>query len=681
MTSLLDPWEGPYGGVPPFDRVRVADVGPALRAAMESHLREVDAIAADPAPATFENTLVALEAAGRANEQMRTIYGVWSATMNDEAFQAVEREMAPRLAAFSDRIHQNARLFARIAHVYDTREAAGLTAEQQRLAWLYYTTFIRAGARLDAPAKARLSEINARLAGLFTQFSQHVLRDESEGRLLLTDASQLAGLPHSVREAAAAAATAAGAHGQWAITNTRSAMDPFLTYADDRDARERAWRLFVGRGATNPDTTNVPIIAEVLALRDERAHLLGHESHAHWRLEHAMARTPDRALALMMQVWHPAVSRVTEEIADMQRVADGEGAGCTIAPWDYRYYAEKVRKARFDLDQAAVKPYLQLEQLREAMFWVAGELFELVFSEVHDAPVYHPDVRAWRVDRRDGTHVGLWYFDPYARRGKRSGAWMSVYRPQHRVGGTVTTLVSNNANFVPPAAGEPALVSWDDATTLFHEFGHALHGLCSAVTYPSLSGTSVARDFVEFPSQILEDWLADPRVLDRFARHHETGQPMPRELVERITRASTFNQGFATVEYLASALYDMRVHLAGAGAGDPVAFAQAVRDELALPAEVDMRHRPEHFLHIFASDGYSAGYYSYLWADVLTADALDAFREAGGLFDRETADRLRQHVLSAGNTVDPAEAYRRFRGRDPRVEPLMAKRGLGVPQA
>ncbi|HEU5173204.1 MAG TPA: M3 family metallopeptidase [Gemmatimonadaceae bacterium] len=678
MTStLLAPWTGPFGGVPPFDAVRVEEIGPALDSAIAEHLAEIDAIARDPAPPTFDNTLVALERAGKAVDRVLAVYGVWSATMNDAAFQAVEREMSPKLAAYFDRIHQNAPLFSRIAAVYEARETSGLTPEQQRLAWLYHTTFVRAGARLDAPAKARLSEINQRLAALFTGFSQNVLRDESDQRLIIRDEAGLAGLPRGLREAAAVAAADAGIPGAWAIANTRSAMDPFLTYAEDRGLREQAWRLFVGRGASGGATDNAPLIAEILALRTERARLLGYETHAHWRVENAMSRTPARALELMTAVWPLAVARVREEVADMQRIADESGAGITIAPWDYRYFAEKVRKARFDLDQAAVKPYLQLDQLREAMFWVAGELFGMDFTPVDDVPVYHRDVRVWRVDdRRSGAHVGLWYFDPYARAGKRSGAWMSGYRNQERVDAPVTTIVSNNANFVPPTSGEPALVSWDDASTLFHEFGHALHGLCSDVTYPSLSGTAVARDFVEFPSQLLEEWLMDPQVLDRFARHYETGEVIPQALVERIRQAATFNQGFETSEYLASALYDMRIHLAAADVKDPAAFAEQLLAELRMPGEVDMRHRPPHFLHVYASDGYSAGYYSYLWADVLTADALDAFREGDGLFDPDVAARLRRHVFAAGNTTDPAEAYRNFRGRDARVEALMRKRGL-----
>lgn len=675
-TVLLAPWTGAHGGVPPFDAVRVEDFPAALEAGMAEHLAEVDAIAADPHPPTFDNTLVALERAGQALDRVRAIYAVWSGTMSDEAFQAVEREMAPKLAAFADRIYQNDALFRRIEAVYDARERAGLTPEQQRLAWFYHTTFVRAGARLDPPAKARLSAINQRLATLFTQFAQNVLRDETEKRLVLRDERELAGLPRAVREAAAAAAREIGEDGAWVIANSRSAMDPFLTYAEDRARREEAWRLFVGRGCSRPND-NSAAIAEILRLRCERAQLLGYPTHAHWRVEHAMAKTPERALELLEAVWGPATARVREEVADMQRIADAEGAGITIAAWDYRFYAEKVRRQRYDLDQAEVKPYLQLDRLRDAMFWVAGELFGLAFTPVDDVPVYHPDVAAWRVsDRVSGAHVGLWYFDPYARPGKRSGAWMSVYRHQERIAGAVPTIVSNNSNFIRGAPGEPTLLSWDDANTLFHEFGHALHGLLSDVTYPSLSGTAVPRDFVEFPSQLLEDWLLTPEVLDRFARHYETGEPIPAALVERIRRAATFNQGFETAEYLASALYDMRVHLEPRAARDPEEFEAALLAELRVPHEVGMRHRPGHFLHIFASDGYSAGYYSYLWADVLTADALDAFREGAGLYDRDVARRLREHVLSAGNTRDPAEAYRAFRGRDPEVGALMRKRGL-----
>jgi len=686
-NPLLAEWTGPYGGVPPFDQVEIAHFKPALEAAMAEVFEEIDRIATNPEPPTFANTIEAIERAGRTLNRVYTVYGVWSSTMNSPEFQAVEREMAPKLAAYSDRIMQNEALFRRVEAVYEAsvagdagrKAAAGvveLTPEQRRLVWRYYTDFVRAGAKLDAAAKARLSEINQRLAELFTRFSQNVLADEANQYLVLESEAELAGLPESVRAAAAAAARGKGLEGKWVITNTRSAMDPFLTYADRRDLRERAWRIWVNRGDNGGEHDNNAIITEILRLRAERAKLLGYETHAHYRLENTMARTPERALELMEAVWKPAIERVRQEVADMQEVARAAGEDITIEPWDYLYYAEKVRKAKYDLDQNLVKPYLQLEKLREGIFWVAGELFGFEFRPV-EVPVYHPDVRVWEVtDRGTGRHVGLYYFDPFARPGKRSGAWMNSYRRQERFDGEVTTIVSNNLNFVKGAPGEPVLISWDDAETLFHEFGHALHGLASSVNYPSLSGTSVPRDYVEFPSQLLEHWLATQEVLQRFAVHYQTGEPIPQELVDRIQRASTFNQGYATTEYLSSALVDMKLHLAGDVAIDPDAFERETLAELGMPREIVMRHRLPHFLHIFSGDSYSAGYYSYLWADVLTADAAEAFREAGSLYDRGTAERLRRYIFSVGNTVDPAEAYRAFRGRDARVEALMRDRGF-----
>jgi peptidyl-dipeptidase Dcp len=675
-NPLLEEWTGPYGGVPPFDRVRVEDFRPALEAAMAQELAEVDRIASNPAPPTFENTIAAMEGTGRALARVSTVYGIWAANMSSPEFQAVEREMAPRLAAFADQITQNAALFRRIDAVYNSPEKARLTPEQQRLAWRYHTNFVRAGARLDAAKKARLSEINQALAGLYTRFGQNVLADEGNQVVVLEREAELAGLPQSLRDAAAAAAAARGMQGKWVITNTRSSTDPFLTYSDRRDLRERVWRMFVDRGE-HGETDNNPIVAQILKLRAERAALLGYPTHAHWRLENAMAGTPERAMELMEAVWTPAVERVRQEVADMQQVANAEGARITIEPWDYRYYMEKVRKARYDLDQNAVKPYLQLERLREGMFWVAGELFGFDFTPVTNVPVFHPDVRVWEVkDRATGRHVGLWYFDPYARPGKRSGAWMNAYRTQERFERPITTIVSNNSNFVKGAGGEPVLISWDDARTLFHEFGHALHGLASSVSYPSLSGTAVPRDYVEFPSQLLEHWISTPEVLQRFAVHYQTGQPIPQELVDRIERAATFNQGFATVEYLASALVDMKLHLAGGADIDPREFERRALAELGMPREIVMRHRTPQFGHVFAGDGYSAGYYSYLWSDVITADAAEAFVEGGGFYSPEVARRLRENIFSVGNTIDPAEAYRAFRGRDPQVEALMRKRGF-----
>ncbi len=678
-NPLLAEWTGPYGGVPPFDQVRIEDFRPALEAGMAQELAEVERIANNPAPPTFENTIAALEGTGRALGRVGTVYGIWSGNMSNPEFQAVEREMAPRLAAFSDRITQNTALFRRIEAVYNAPEKAGWTPEQQRLAWRYFTNFVRAGAQLDAAKKARLSEINQRLAQLYTSFSQNVLADETNQTVVIENEADLAGLPRSLRDAAAAAATDAGMPGKWVITNTRSSTDPFLTYAENRALRERVWRMFVNRGDAGA-TDNNAIIAEILKLRAERANLLGYPTHAHWRLENAMAGTPERAMELMEAVWTPAVARVREEVRDMQQVASAEGANFTIEPWDYRYYMEKVRKERYDLDQNAVKPYLQLERLREGMFWVAGELFGFDFTPVTNVPVFHPDVRVWEVkDRTTGRHVGLWYFDPYARPGKRSGAWMNAYRTQEKFDRPVTTIVSNNSNFVKGAEGEPVLISWDDARTLFHEFGHALHGLASNVSYPSLSGTAVPRDYVEFPSQLLEHWLSTPQVLQRFAVHYQTGQPIPQELVDRIERAATFNQGFATVEYLASALIDMKLHLAGNRDIDPRAFERETLAELGMPREIVMRHRTPHFGHVFSGDGYSAGYYSYLWSDVITADAAEAFVEGGGFYSPEVARRLRENIFSVGNTIDPAEGYRAFRGRDPQVEALMRKRGFAPP--
>jgi len=677
QNPLLSKWEGPYGGVPPFDRVQVGQFKPALEAGMTENLAEVERIAADPTAPTFENTIAALERAGKTLNRVAAIYGVWSGTMSSPEFQLVQREMAPKLSAFSDKITQNAALFQRIKTVYESK--AQMTPEQKRLTWLYYTNFVRAGAQLNAEAKARLSQINQKLAGLFTKFSQNTLAEENDQILVLKNEAELAGLPQSLRDAAAEAAATRKQPGTWVISNTRSSIDPFLTYSEVRPLREKAWRMFINRGDNGDERDNNTIITEILQLRAERAGLLGFPTHAHWRLQNSMAKTPERAMELMEAVWKPSVARVHEEVADMQTLANKEGAKITIEPWDYRYYAEKVRKERYDLDQNEVKQYLQLEKLREGIFWVAGELFNFNFTPAANVAVYHPDVRVWEVtDKTTKKHIGLWYFDPYARAGKRSGAWMNAYRTQQRVDGEITTIVSNNSNFVKGKPGEPVLISWDDANTMFHEFGHALHGLNSRVTYPSLSGTAVARDYVEFPSQLLEHWLSTPEVLQRFAVHYQTGKPIPQPLVDRIMKSATFNQGFITVEYLSAALVDMKLHLAGAKKIDADAFERETLTELGMPKEIVMRHRTPHFSHVFSSDSYSAGYYSYLWSDVITADAFGAFVEGKGAYDAKVAERLRKYVFSVGNTVDPAEGYRGFRGRDPKVEALMKKRGFPV---
>lgn len=678
---MLTDWQGAYGGIPPFDNVRVADFTPAIQSAMDMYRADIRAIAENPEAPSFKNTLDALEVAGRPFQRVMTLYSVWSGTLNTSEFQLVEREVAPRLAAIRDEVTQNRPLFKRIEAIYNASDKSAWTAEQRRLAWYYHNQFVRSGARLDDSAQARVREINQELATLFTRFTQNLLADEEGHATVLDSEEELAGLPPAFRSSAAASANDQGHPGKWIVANTRSSAEPFLTYSDRRDLREKVWRNFIARGDHTGERDNKPIITKILSLRAERAKLLGYTTHAHWRLEDSMAATPERAMELMEAVWKPAVARVHEEVADMQKIADSEAAGIRIEPWDYRYYAEKVRKARYDLDQNAVKPYLELNRLRDGMFWIAEELLGLRFIEAADVPTCHPDVRVWEVRSKSDQHVGLFYFDPFARPGKRSGAWMSTYRRQERVDGNIATIVSNNCNFMEGAPGEPTLISWDDATTLLHEFGHALHGLCSDVTYPSLAGTSVARDYVELPSQLLERWLSTPEFLSKYARHHSTGEPIPQALVERIQRAAKFNQGFATTEFLASGLMDMLLHLAGDKFIDPAEFESTQLRALGMPSEIVMRHRLPQFAHVFASDGYSAGYYSYLWADTLTADAAEAFREAKGFYDTRVATRFLENVLSRGNTIDPAEGYRAFRGRDAGIEPLMRDRGFPMPGA
>jgi peptidyl-dipeptidase Dcp len=674
--SVTAPWTGPRNGAPPFDRIRVGDFKPALMAAMEDHRREIAGIAADPAPASFDNTIAAMENSGRIFNRVGAIFGVWTSTLSDPPMREVEHEMAPLLAAFEDEVVQNAALFARVRAVYDARKTSGLTAEQQRLTWVVYRSFARRGAALAAAQKTRMAAINQRLATLCTTFSQNLLADEEGEALILDSQADLVGLPPSLVAGAAEAARAKGVEGRWLVTNTRSSMEPFLTYSDRRDLREKGFRLWTRRGDNAGAHDNNAIITEILALRAEKANLLGFPTFAHWITDDQMAKTPEAAMDLMMKVWAPARARVAQEVTDMQALADIEAPGVRIEAWDYRYYAEKVRRARYDLDESEIKPYLQLEKLREGMFWAAGQLYGFEFVEVSDLPVAHPDVRVFEV-RRGGRQAGLWYFDPFARPGKSSGAWMSEYRTQERFAGQVTPIVSNNANFVKAAPGEPVLVSWADAVTLFHEFGHALHGLDSSVSYPTLAGTRVARDFVEFPSQLNEHWLRTHELLTRFALHYETGEAMPDALVARIRKAHVFNKGFDTVEYLASAIVDLKAHLAGVATIDPRAFEAAVLKEIGMPAEIVMRHRMPHFAHIFASEGYAAGYYDYIWADTLTADAAEAFADSpGGFYDKGTARRLHDSVMSVGNTVDAADAFRRFRGRDVTTDALMRDRGF-----
>ena len=677
---MLAEWQGPYGGVPAFDRMDLGGLESALGVGIDLHLGELEAIAADPRPPTFENTILAMERSGRPLGRSFTYWGIWSSNLSTPEFREIQQKMAPKLAEYRSKITQNRALFQRIAAVYEGEEMSRLRPDQKRLVWLTYDGFARNGATLEGQAKERYAAINQRLAELHTRFANNVLADE-EGYVLYLREDQMAGLSAAFIQAAAGAATERGREGEYAITNTRSSMAPFLTFAEDRDLREKVWRTYYARGDNGDEHDNNAIIAEILQLRHERIQLLGYETYAAWRLEDRMAKTPQRALDLMEAVWPAALARVGEEVADMQAIADAEGAGVTIAPWDYRYYAEKVRKAKYDLDSDEVKQYLQLDKLREAMFFVAGELFEFEFTPVSDGqvPVFHEDVRVWEVtDKASKAHVGLWYLDPYARPGKRSGAWATTYRGHETFDGKRTVLASNNSNFIEASPGEPVLVSWDDAETFFHEFGHALHFLSSEVAYPGLDGG--VRDYTEFQSQLLERWLLTDEVIDGYLVHAETGQPIPTELVEKIKKSATFNQGFATTEYLASALMDLRYHTVNPTGLDPDAFERETLAQLRMPDEIVMRHRSPHFAHIFSGEGYSAGYYGYMWADVLTSDAAEAFAQApGGYYDKDLARKLVKHLFAVRNAVDPADAYRSFRGRDATIDALMRDRGFPAP--
>ncbi len=676
-STILKSWSGPFGGVPPWREINPNEFLPAFKTAIEEAQKEVTSIANQESAPTFHNTLVALEQAGDTLDRVQSIFWVHAGNLNLDPVPDIQKQIMPKLAAHSDAIIQNETLFKRIEAVRNGEEMANLSSAEQRLVEDRYQTFVRRGANLNEQDKATLTNMNQELASLFADFTQNVLDDEQQYATWIDNEADLTGLPSNIVNSLANAAKEKGQPDKWCVLNTRSFVDPFLTYADSRDLREQVWRTFYSRGDNGDEKDNNANITKILRLRAQRAKLLGYETHAHWSIERSMAKTPSAAMKLMMGIWPKAVARVQEEVSDMQAMADNLGDEVTIEAWDYRYYAEKVRKSKYDLDFNEVKPYLQLEKLVDAMLWCSSQLFHLEFASNNDVPKFHEDVRVWEVNR-NGNHIGLFYLDPYAREGKRSGAWMTDYRCQYNIDKPVTPLVSNNSNFVKAAPGEPILISWDDAETLFHEFGHALHGLLSQVQYPSQSGTNVARDYVEFPSQIFEHWLPTNEVLRQFCVHCETGEPIPESLVEKIERAAKFNQGFGTVEFLASAIMDMKLHLAGDVEIDPKEFETTTLAELGMPKEMVMRHRNPHFLHLFSDDGYSAAYYSYLWADALTADAAEAFSDKGSFFDKELADLLYDKVLSAGDTVDPEEGYRAFRGRDVDVSALLRKRGFPI---
>jgi peptidyl-dipeptidase Dcp len=661
-------------GLPPFDKILAEHFRPAFDAAMAAQIAAVDAVAASEEAPTFKNTIVALELSGLDLDRVAGVFFHLASADTNDALQAVEREVAPLLARHANTIYLNEPLFRRIESVWNGRTKLG--PEEARVVERYHTNFVRAGAALDAAGKKRLAAISERLAEIGTQFSQNVLADESNFKLVL-EGDDLAGLPPSLVDAAAEAANERGLPGKHVITLSRSSIEPFLQFSTRRDLREKAFEAWIRRGEFGGATDNRPLISEMIALRAERARLMGYPSYAHFRLADTMAKTPEAVAGLLREVWEPAKRRVAQEAEALQKEIAAEGGNFKVAAWDWRHYAERVRKLQFDFDEAELKRYLQLDKIIEAAFHVAGRLFGLTFDEVKGLPLYHPDIRVWRVTGKGGKAVGVFLGDYFMRASKRSGAWMSALRDQQKLTDDVRPIVVNVMNFAKAPKGQPTLLSFDDARTLFHEFGHALHGLLSDVTYPLIAGTNVARDFVELPSQLYEHWLEEPAVLRAFAVHAETGEAMPEALLKKVLAARRFNQGFATVEYAASALVDLDLHLLpSADDVDVIAFEKAALERIGMPDAMVMRHRTPHFAHIFSGDGYASGYYSYLWSEVLDADAYEAFTEAGDIFHADTAKRLHDHVYSAGYRRDPAEAYLAFRGRMPSTGPLLRKRGL-----
>ncbi|MGD9668665.1 MAG: M3 family metallopeptidase [Hyphomicrobiaceae bacterium] len=672
-NPLLAAWRTPFG-IAPFSRIETRHFEPALKHAFAAHRREVRAIADNPARPTFANTIVALEKAGGELDRVARVFSNLEATDSTDALAAVAREMSPRFAAHESAILLDARLFARVDKLYERRDKLRLDPEALRVLERTHLSFVRAGAKLKPAQRKRIGAIKERLATLVTQFMQNVLKDEQSWQMILDGERDLAGLPEGFRAAAARAASERGLAGKHVITLARSSVEGFLTFSARADLREEAFNAWIRRGANGGDTDNRAILSEIVALRKEYAALLGYDTFAEFALSDTMAKTPAAVDELLGKVWEHARHRAQEEKEALAVAARADGANTAIAACDWRYYAEKVRKARYDIDEAELRPYLQLDQMIAAAFDCANRLFGLTFTLQDEVPLYHPDVRAWEVKNRKGEHVGVFLGDYFARSSKRSGAWMSSFRGQHKLGKGSTPIIVNVMNFAKGAEGEPALLSFDDARTLFHEFGHGLHGLLSDVTYPTLWGTSVSRDFVELPSQLYEHWLTRPEILTRFALHHKTGKPMPASLLKKLKAARNFNQGFATVEFAASALADMKLYAAGEPPADVDRFEAQVLREIGMPAEIVMRHRLPHFMHIVS--GYAAGYYSYMWSEVMDADAFAAFEETGDVFDRKTADRLKRYIYSAGNMRDPAEAYVKFRGRPPAIDGLLRNRGF-----
>lgn len=675
-NSILQTWTGPYDGVPAWDKVNVADFPIAFQEAMDKVKSQVNAIRDNSATATFENFTLPMELTGKLADEVFSIWGVHSSNLSNEDVRKIQGEWMPKVSAFFNELTLDPKLLEKTKTVYENRMSANLNAQQLRLVERNYEQLVRNGALLKGDDKEKLISLNTELAKAFNDFSNKVLADE-ETYIYLTDKADLAGLPDSFIASIKGAAEAQEKKG-WALKNTRSVMQPFLQNSTRRDLREIVYNAYINRGDNGDANDTNATIAKILKLRADRAKVLGFKTHAHYRMADTMAKEPEAAMDLMMKVWPAAIGRVKEEVADMQAVADAEGAKITIAPWDYRHYAEKVRKAKYDLDEAEIKPYFKLDNMVDAMFDAGGKLYGMEFNEnTGSVPVFDPEVRTFEVKRGDKV-IGLFYLDNFAREGKRSGAWMTTYRSQHELGGKNRyVLASNNNNFVKGGEGQPTLISLDDASTLFHEFGHALHYLNYDITYPGLGGTP--RDFVEYPSQVNENWLLTRYILDNYAKHAKTGEPMPQALVDKINKSKTFNEGFSTVEYLSSAIVDMMLHNREEPISDPDAFERETLKKIDMPKEIVMRHRLPHFNHLFSSDSYSAGYYSYLWSETMDADTWAAFEEAGNVWDKDTAERFRSVILATGNETDRKEAYRKFRGRDPEVKYILKKRGFPVP--
>jgi peptidyl-dipeptidase Dcp len=663
-------------GVPPFDLIRPEHYMPAFERGMAEQKREIAAITASAEPPTFRNTLEALERSGALLNRVAGVFGNMTASHTNEALQKIDQELAPKLAQHGDDIAMDAALFARVKAVYDTKDALTLTPEEARLLEETYKDFVRGGAALPPDKQARLRQVNEELSVLSVKFGENVLKENNRFELVIDSEADLAGLPPAVRSGAAEAAAERGKPGKWVFTLHKPSLIPFLQYSERRDLREKMFEAYISRGAHGDELDNRRLASRQAALRVERANLLGYKTHADYVLEKNMAKTPQAVTDFLGRLWAPAVARAKAEAADMQDLIRKEGRDFKLEPWDWWYYAEKVKKQRYDLDDTALRPYFALERVRDGAFMVAAKLYGISFTERTDIPKYHEDVRVFEVKDADGSHLAVLYVDYYPRASKQGGAWMNAFREQSiRDGKDIRPIISNNGNFSKPVGGEPALISYEEALTLFHEFGHALHGILTRCAYESLSGTNVPRDFVELASQIMENWAADPEVLRMYARHYRTGEPIPDALLERMQKSRFFNQGFETLEYLAASFLDMDWHtLTEAREADASAFDAAAMARIGLIPEIVSRYLSPYFTHIF-SGGYSAGYYSYIWAEVLDADAFQAFKETS-LFDRATAESFRRNILERGGTEEPMVLYKRFRGREPKIDPLLKKRGL-----